>query len=126
MVVAEGEAGLDAEVFEDVADHEARCDEDPDRAPAVPVRPVQQSEPDLRHDHRQPYTGNEGRDEQTEEDNSDEGPQSGGLVGTLDVRHLTTPASCFGPAASRERAASLAYEPVEDRPRIVGATSSKT
>ena len=49
-----------------------RCDEDPDRAPAVPLRTVQQHEPDLCHDH-QPNTGNEGRDEQTEEDNSGEG-----------------------------------------------------
>jgi len=57
---------------------------------------VQEREPDLRHDQRQPYAGNEGCDEQAEEDDGGEGLQGGGLVGTLDGRHLATPACWVG------------------------------
>jgi hypothetical protein len=98
--VAEGEAGPDAEVFQDVADHEARRDEDRDRAPAVALRPMQERESDLHHDQRQPYARNESGDEQAEEDNNGEGPQCGGLVETLDGRHLATPGFISWPAAS--------------------------
>ena len=90
VVVAEGEAGEDRKILEEIAHHQADHDEGDDAAPAVAERAVDEREDDHREhmERGQPDARRELADDRLDEDEDDEQPEevAGGVHDVPPIR----------------------------------------